>query len=143
MTKKLSVVLAVSALALAGALIAGCGDDDEGGDATEAASVSADDAIAEIGEVRTGIDAALAAYRDGDSEEAVRLTEDAYLEHFELVEGPLEEVEPELNEELEETIREGLPAEFEREAPVNEIGGLVDAIHEDLDTAEQALNAEG
>ena len=63
----------------------------------------------------------------------------ADLEHFELVEGPLEEADEELNEELEVQIREELRAEIEAGAPAGEVEKLVDQINRGLDEAETAL----
>jgi hypothetical protein len=138
MRKKRTVAVALTALALGG--LAACGDDDSD-ESSETASVTPEQASTEIGEVRAGLDEALATYEDGDAEQAQRLAEDAYLEHFELVEGPLEEADPELNEELEETIREEFVGEIESGAPQADVEALRTEIDRGLDEAEEALSA--
>ena len=100
-------ILAIAAIAATIGLVA-CGDssDETSTDAEE--SITPAMAIDEIGAVEDGLAAALAAYEKGDADQAEELTSTAYLEHFELVEGPLEEADAELNEHLEELIREEL-----------------------------------
>lgn len=131
-------------LVAAGLITAGCGgdDSDSSGETTaEETSVSAREAITEIAAVRTGLDAAVVAYKRGDAEQAEELASEAYLQHFELVEGPLEEVDHELNEELEETIRETLRDRINEGAPVAKVTMLVRTIDRELDEAEQALRS--
>jgi hypothetical protein len=137
MRTRLALTLALLALG-----VAACGDDENGEEAEEA-SVTPQQAIAEIAQVRRGLDEAAAAYRAGDAEQASTLVEDAYLEHFEVVEGPLEDTDPELNEELEEQIREELTSEIEAGAPVPEVEDLIIEIETGLDDAESALEAAG
>jgi hypothetical protein len=131
-------------LVAAGLIAAGCGGDDSdssGETTSEETSVSAQEAITEIQAVRGGLDAAVAAYRNGDAEQAEELASEAYLQHFELVEGPLEEADEELNEELEETIRETLRDRISEGAPVAKVTALVKTIDRELDEAEQALGS--
>jgi hypothetical protein len=132
-------------LVAAGLIAAGCGgdDSDSSGETTtaEETSVSAQEAITEIAAVRRGLDAAVVAYRQGDAEQAEELASEAYLQHFELVEGPLEEADEELNEELEETIRETLRDRIDEGAPVAKVTLLVKTINRELDEAEQALGS--
>jgi hypothetical protein len=52
----------------------------------------------------------LASYKSGNPAAAEEQVSEAYLSHFEHVEGPLEKVDAELVEELEDGIREGLRA---------------------------------
>jgi high-affinity iron transporter len=135
-------VLAALAIAPAGLVIAGCGEDSGSEPAHEAeADVTPDEAITEIGAVRSGLDQGLAAYRKGDADAADQAVGDAYLEHFELVEIPLGKADPELNEELEELIREKLRDEIVAGAPVKEVEALVDEANAGLDRAERALRA--
>lgn len=138
-TRRPATIATALAILLAFALLAGCGDDSTGSEAEEHAAVSPQQAIEEIGEVRTGLAAGLAAYRQGEAERAGELVGDAYLEHFELVEGPLEERDEELNEELEELIREEIRDEIAAEAPVGEVAALVREANRELDQAEAAL----
>ena len=126
-------LLAGSALALAA-----CGDD-EGGEETET-TVTPQIAIEEIGDVRAGLNQALAEYTGGDAETAAEIVEETYLQHFELVEGPLEEADAELNEELEDEIREELVDQIESSASVAEVKELISQIETGLDEAEAALN---
>lgn len=130
------------AAALAGlALIAGCGDDSSSATEKEEheAAATPQKAIAEIGEVRRGLAAGLAAYRQGDAEKADRLIGDAYLEHFELVEGPLEGRDEELNEELELLISTEIRREIKEGAKTASVAALVEKANRELDEAEKAL----
>jgi hypothetical protein len=129
------------AMAASLALVAtGCGDDDSEPAEPEEA-VSPREAIAEIGETRSGLDAALAAYRKGDVAEAEQLVGDAYLQHFELVEPPLEERDAELTEELEVLIRETVRNAISGGDPLKRVEGLVEEADEGLDEAERALES--
>jgi hypothetical protein len=126
------------AVAIAAAFVAGCGGSDESSEEAEA-KATPQEAIAEIGEVRKGIDEALATYASGDAKAADEQVGTAYLEHFELVEGPLEAADEELNEKLEDAIREELRAKISDEAPNAEVQQLADTIKADLTKAEAAL----
>ena len=131
---RFAVALTLTGAALA---LAACGDDEDSA-SSEPATTPAE-AITEIDEVRSGLDESLAAYEKGDAEAAEQLAGDAYLEHFELVEGPLEEVDPELTEELEELIREELRTAIVEGEPVKGVEALVDEANAGLDEAEAAL----
>jgi outer membrane murein-binding lipoprotein Lpp len=119
-------------------LIAGCGDDEQETEAP-AATQTAQTALAEIEKVRTGLDEAQATYASGDAAAADTQVGDTYLEHFELVEGPLGDKDAELNEKLEDTIREELREKITAKAPKGEVAALFDEIDADLDKAEAAL----
>src|SRR4051794_31997078 len=95
----------VAALALSSSFaLAACGSDKEkSSEASEEQSTPAQ-AIKEIGATRTGLDTAVKQVRSGDRKAAEETASETYLEHFEKVEGPLGEVDHELNEELEEAI---------------------------------------
>jgi hypothetical protein len=134
------VRLGVVAALAAGTFAAGCG----GGEGTEsstagAAQASATKAIAEIGAVRKGLDQAVATYRSGDRTSADTQVGDTYLQHFELVEGPLEKADHDLKARLEASIREKLRSRMKAGAPSAEIGTLRGQIERDLDKAEAAL----
>jgi hypothetical protein len=127
-------------LAAAALLAAGCGDDDSSATAEEEhAAATPQKAIAEIAKVRVGLAAGLAAYEQGNAEKADELVGDAYLEHFELVEPPLEQRDEELNEELEELIREEIRQEIKAGAKQSEVAKLVKEANRELDEAEKAL----
>jgi hypothetical protein len=134
---RLKRILPVSVAALA-LVAAGCGDDDDEGSEESAATPA--EAIAEIARVRTGLSAGLAAYERGNAEQADTLIGDAYLEHFEIVEGPLEDVDPELNEELEELISTEIRDEIEAGADAAQVQKLVAEAQEGLSQAEAALS---
>ena len=134
MKKTITLLFATSALALSA-----CGGDDETSEESEA-SVTPETAIQEIGTVRAGLEDAEATYEGGKVEEAATAVEDVYLEHFELVEGPLEEVDEELNEELEDQIREELVERMESNATVAEVKALIAEIEAGLDEADAALS---
>ena len=144
MTIRIVLGLALAALTLA-LPIAGCGDDtdDDAAEQVEEAAVSPQQAIAEIALVRQGMDEGLAAYEAGDTAQAEQLVGDAYLEHFELVEPPLEEVDEELNEELEVLIRETLRDAIVAGEPVSQVEKLVMQANKGLDEAEAALGGSG
>ncbi len=129
------------ATTLAGlALVAGCGDGDSSTtEEAHEATATPQTALAEIGPVRAGLAAGLAAYRAGDAEKADRLVGDAYLEHFELVEAPLEERDEELNEELEELIRTEIREEIKAGGEASDVAALVAEANHELDEAERAL----
>jgi len=131
-------ILAIATIAATIGLVA-CGDssDETSTDAEE--SITPAMAIDEIGAVEDGLAAALAAYEKGDADQAEELTSTAYLEHFELVEGPLEEADAELNEHLEELIREELRNAITGGAPVPEVKKLVAEANDGLDEARTAL----
>ncbi|MBS1870195.1 MAG: hypothetical protein JSS99_11075 [Actinobacteria bacterium] len=130
-------ITTLTALALAG-LALGCGSSDDKAEEAEH-SATPQQAIAEIGKVRSGLAQALATYEAGDAGAADRQVGDTYLQHFELVEGPLGQADHELNEQLEDTIREQLRARIRADAGAAKVRALVRAIDAKLDAAERAL----
>jgi hypothetical protein len=128
----------IAATLVAGLFAAGCGSDDSKSEADEP-KATPQQAIAEIGEVRTGLDQALETYRNGDAQKAAEQVGDTYLQHFEIVEGPLEDADEPLNEKLEDAIREELRGKMNDDAPVSEVEQLHEQISADLDKAEAAL----
>ena len=119
---------------LALTLGAGCGSDE-----AEEADVTPAAAAAEIDTIKSMLDDALAKYEDGDAEAADELVGDAYLEHFEEVEHPLEEADEELMEDLEHTISTEIRAKLKAGAPAAEVAQLIAATKADLDRAKAAL----
>jgi hypothetical protein len=142
-----NLLMLLAAITAFGLLAAGCGDDsddtDEAAEEAEATALTPEQAIGEIALVRKGIDEGLAAYEAGDAVTAETLVGDAYLEHFELVEPPLEEADEELNEELEVLIRETLTGAIAAGEPVKDVEKLVDEANSGLDEAEAALSGSG
>jgi hypothetical protein len=120
-------------------LAAGCGSDEGSSEASTDETATPQQAIREIAAVRKGLDQALATYRSGDKAGADQQVGDAYLQHFELVEGPLGKADRALNEELEDGIREELRGLIKDGAPVAQVAKLHRAIGAELDRAEAAL----
>lgn len=139
--KRFATSMAMAASLAAVALFAGCGDSGSSSSTEESEHEAATPAkaIAEIGRVRLGLAAGLAAYKQGNAEKADELIGNAYLEHFELVEGPLGESNEELNEELEDLIREELRNEVQAGADVAEVEALISEANQQLNKAEKAL----
>ena len=120
--------------------LSACGGDDTAGESAAAEQgATPERAIAEIGNVRTSLDEAVAAVKRGDAEQADEILSEGYVEHFEQVEGPLEKADHELNEQLEETLATTLREKVKGGASAAEVQALVDDINADLDTAERKL----
>ncbi len=136
-TVQLARAIAVAAILSMSVLAACGGDDDSGSQATEAQSSSAQ-AIDEIDETSAGLDQALAQLRDGDAKAAKETVAETYLQHFEEVEAPLEKVDPELMEKLEEGISTDLRGDIGK-ASANEISAHVKQLKADLATAKSKL----
>ena len=122
---------------LAAALLAGCGGSESA--EAEEEEVTPAQAVAEIGTIRRMLDEAAEKYRAGEAEEAEQIVGDAYLEHFELVEHPLEERDHELMEELEVLISTTIRNEIKDGAPPEEVEQLVAEAKEGLAEAETLL----
>jgi hypothetical protein len=136
LTRSISLAAPLAALAL----LAGCGDSDSSTtEHDEAEASTPQKAIAEIAAVRAGLGAGLGAYIQGNAEKADDLIGDAYLEHFELVEHPLEERDEELNEELELLISTEIRREIKEGASAAEVKALVAEANRELTKAEKAL----
>jgi hypothetical protein len=129
----LSLLLVPAALALGA-----CGSDSKSEESHEEQATPAT-AIAEIGETRDGLIAALATYKSGDKKAAEEQAAEAYLQHFEIVEGPLEAKDKELTAKLEDTIREELRDAMKAGKPAAEIEETVNGVLADLEKAETAL----
>jgi exonuclease VII small subunit len=128
-----------TSLIAATALVAACGGDSKSSEESEERSATPAEAVERIGNVETALDDALAKYQSGDKKSADRVVGDAYLEQFEHVEGPLEKVDHELNEELEDGIREELRGKIKAGAPAAEVEALVSELKTKLNKAEAAL----
>jgi DNA anti-recombination protein RmuC len=127
---------ALTTAAVGGALvISACGDDEK---ESSEPKVSNEQAITEIAEVRNRLAKAVEEVKAGREAEADELVSEAYLQHFEKVEGPLEEADHELNEKLEDTIREEL-RETVKAGKADEAEDLVAEINRDLTLAEGKL----
>jgi predicted secreted protein with PEFG-CTERM motif len=73
-------------------------------------------------------------YAEGDKDMAQSLATKAYLDNFEFLEGPLEESNPELVDEIETMMREELRDMISNDAPVSEVDQQVDDILAKMDT---------
>ena len=127
-------VLVLLALSLA-AFGAACGGDEESSE--EDLSPAA--AATEIDRIKSMLDDALAKYVDGDAEAAEEIVGDAYLEHFEKVEHPLEEIDEELMEDLEGKISTEIRDKIKDGAPAAEVEQLIEHKKTDLDRAKTKL----
>jgi hypothetical protein len=124
-------------LTLVAGVAAGCGGSDS--DSSEE-NVTPAQAVIEVGRIRTLLDDAVVDYRAGRRDAAEETVGDAYLEHFEKVEGPLGERDDELMEELEEAISTDLRDDMKAGEPVAKIEAAVAEIKRELDEAVAALS---
>jgi hypothetical protein len=136
-------LLLIVLLGLVALTVTACGSDDDSSPAaataTEEGEITAEEAAAEIDEIKRMLDEGLAQYQDGDTEAADTTVGDAYLEHFEKVEHPLEEQDHELMEDLEHRISTEIRDEMKEGASADEVAALVEETKADLDTAKTKL----
>jgi hypothetical protein len=140
-------LLLIVLLGLVALTVTACGSDDDPSpaaatateDGEEEGEVTAEEAAAEIDEIKRMLDEGLAQYQDGDTEAADTTIGDAYLEHFEEVEHPLEEQDHELMEDLEHRISTEIRDEMKEGASADEVAALVEETKTDLDTAKTKL----
>ena len=148
-------LLLIVLLGLVALTVTACGSDDGSSPSAETAittasnstdgappswwSAGAEEAAAEIDEIKRMLDEGLAQYQDGDQDAADTTVGDAYLEHFEKVEHPLEEQDHELMEELEHRISTEIRNEMKEGKSADEVAALVEQTKADLDTAKAKL----
>jgi hypothetical protein len=96
-------------------------------------------AIDEVSQTRAALKAALQTYKDGDAAGAQEQVAEAYVSHFEEVEKPLEDKDPELKEELEDAISHDLRADMRAGRSPAAVEAQVNKIVADLHKAEVAL----
>jgi hypothetical protein len=130
-----TVLLVVLLLGLAASVSACGGSNDE----ESSSGVTAEQAAAEIDEIKSLLDQAVTQYREGDKAAADTTVGDAYLEHFEEVEHSLEERDHELMEELEHRISTEIRNEMKKGTHADDVAALVDETKTDLDTAKAKL----
>jgi hypothetical protein len=155
MRRLLPVLLLLAALAFAAA---GCGSGDDASDEPAAAATTdggsaekaeeeeaeastPEEAVEEIAEIKTMLGDAVSQVEAGDREQAEQTVGDAYLEHFEHVEHPLEERDHDLMEDLEVAISTDLRKQITDGDDVSEIQASVDEINAKLDDAVEALQS--
>ena len=126
-------------LALAGFAL-GCGSSNDKAAEEAEHGTTPRQAVAQIAQVRSGLARALATYKAGDASKADEQVGDTYLNHFELVEGPLDTADHKLKEQLEDTIRETLRRQIRADAGAAKVSQLVRQIDVKLDAAKQALS---
>jgi hypothetical protein len=119
-------------------VLAACGGSDSSS-STESENSSPSVARKEVGETRDALNAALASYKQGNKAAANEQVAEAYVSHFEEVEGPLEDKDSELKESLEHAIADDLRSSMKAGKPASEIEAQVKAIVADLNKAEAAL----
>ena len=149
---KKTFLLLIVLLGLVAPTVTACGSDeddsspaaatatDEGEEeGDEEGEITAEEAAAEIDEIKRMLDESLAQYQGGDQEAADTTVGDAYLEHFEKVEHPLEEQDHELMEDLEHRISTEIRDEMKEGASADEVAALVEETKADLDTAKAKL----
>ena len=134
---RLSAVLSLLLATLALGAIAGCGGSDE----SEEDLATPAEAVAEIGEIKTLLATAVDQVRAGDADAAEETVGDAYLEHFESVEGPLGERDHDLMEALEEAISTDLRNDIKDGKGADEIETTVNQIEADLERAVEVLQS--
>jgi len=132
--RRLSSVLLI-ALAAVVLLAAGCGGSDE----ADEDSATPAEAVAEIEEIEALLATAVEQVRAGDAEAAEETVGDAYLEHFEEVEGPLGERDHDFMEELEEAISTDLRNDIKAGKSADVIEAEVAEINADLEQAVELL----
>ena len=141
-------LLLIVLLGLVALTVTACGSDEDDSspaaatatdEGEEEGEITAEEAAAEIDEIKRMLDEGLAQYQDGDQEAADTTVGDAYLEHFEKVEHPLEERDHELMEDLEHRISTEIRDEMKEGASADEVAALVEETKADLDTAKAKL----
>jgi molybdenum-dependent DNA-binding transcriptional regulator ModE len=142
-------LLLIVLLGLVALTVTACGSDEDSSPSAATATdegeeegedeITAEEAAAEIDEIKRMLDEGLAQYQDGDQEAADTTVGDAYLEHFEKVEHPLEEQDHELMEDLEHRISTEIRDEMKEGASADEVAALVEQTKADLDTAKAKL----
>ena len=137
-----TVLLLILLLGVVAVTATACGsDDDSSPAAAEEAEgeITSEEAMAEIDEIKRMLDEGLEQYRAGDKDAADTTIGDAYLEHFEKVEHPLEERDHELMEDLEHRISTEIRDKMKDGASADEVAALVEETKTDLDAAKAKL----
>ena len=144
-----TLLLLIVLLGVVALTVTACGSDEDSSPAAATATdegeeegedeITAEEAAAEIDEIKRMLDEGLAQYQDGDTKAADTTVGDAYLEHFEKVEHPLEEQDHELMEDLEHRISTEIRDEMKEGASADEVAALVEQTKADLDTAKAKL----
>ena len=97
------------------------------------------DVRAEVDATIAGLEEALEKYRGGDTEGALDTIAETYEQHFELVEGPLGQVDHELMEELEALVAVQTRDAIQGGKPVADLEALVAQARTELNKAKDLL----
>jgi hypothetical protein len=132
-----SLGLSMLAVAIAFALVAGCV-------AVPAASPSPNtgatlDLAGHAEATANLLDEALELYRSGAVDDALDTVGDAYENHFELIEDPLEEIDEPFMHQLELLIAVTIRQQMRDGAPADAVSALVEAAKADLERARDML----
>ena len=104
---------------------------EENGEETE------NDPLTILSHIRTLLDKSITELNAGNYTGASELVDIAYIDNYEYIEDPLEELDSELMEETEVMIREDFASAIEDQKPIDEITTLHNNIKSNLDTAEK------
>ena len=85
------------------------------------------------------LDGAKSSYRNGDTQTALDMVSEAYLDNYEFVEGPLGEVDPVLMVKIETDMRERLRDMIKNNEPADDVDAQIDMILVDLSAARQVV----
>ncbi|HEY4680511.1 MAG TPA: PEFG-CTERM sorting domain-containing protein, partial [Nitrosarchaeum sp.] len=97
------------------------------------------DLLTYVENIRNLLNQVKVTYAEGDKDTALSLATKAYLDNFEFLEGPLDESNPELVEELETMMREELRDMISNDAPILEVSQQVDDILAKMDTVAKII----
>ncbi len=95
------------------------------------------DPLTILSTIRTLLNQSITEINAGNYTGASELVDVAYIDNYEYIEDPLEELDSELMEETEVMIREDLASAIEDQKPLDEITTLHNNIKSNLDTAEK------
>ncbi len=95
------------------------------------------DPLTILSTIRNLLDKSIIETNAGNYTGASELVDIAYIDNYEYIEGPLEELDSELMEETEVMIREDLANAIEDKKPLDEITTLHNSINSNLDKAEK------
>jgi len=95
------------------------------------------DPLTILSNIRTLLNQSITELYAGNNTGASELVDIAYIDNYEYIEDPLEELDSELMEETEVMIREDFASAIEDKKPLNEITTLHNNIRSNLDTAEK------
>lgn len=93
-----------------------------------------------ISTIQRFLNQAVIEYSDQNFAGAAELTQTAYLDNYEQLETPLDQLDPALKEATETMIREDVQSAIETKVPISELQQLVTTIDGNLTTAQQLFD---